>query len=600
MQFKKTNLRLPVILCFPRPLNLSLILALIFVFDSARIFSQSTYLAQGDKQNTLLERLEIKSLNDSVLIFSKTKYFNRSKYVINGVRNYLHHFGDTLSSAELPGDKKLLKKYKLTRLSKVDNYNLRGIFLNNQEWLTPEEKELYKSKKPIWKALYKTPANFFEVHVKDFDLIINPVFQYIVSKESDNDQHLFLNTRGLTARGKIANKIGFAAYMTDNQERDPSYVQQWITDRKAVPGAGFYKDFKDPGGVDYFDARGYFTFNVTKYIDVVFGYDKNFIGNGYRSLYLSDFGNSNLFLKLNTRIWKLNYQNLFMEVQNADSRTGDKLIGKKYMAMHHLDINITRWLNIGLFEGVVFGRVDHFDFSYLNPIIFYRSIEQQNGSADNSVVGLDFKANVARHFQFYGQLVLDEFKLSEIKDNRGWWGNKYGVQLGAKYIDALSIKNLDLQLEYNNVRPFTYSHGDSVANYTHYNQPMAHPLMANFGETIGIIRYQPAPKWMLQAEAIYYQQGRDADTVSYGSNIFLPSVSPYRASDYGFNIGSGWKTNVMYASLIVSYELKENLFLELFGAARKQETKTAPILSEKSTIVSFGVRWNMHRREFDF
>jgi hypothetical protein len=124
--------------------------------------------------------------------------------------------------------------------------------------------------------------------------------------------------------------------------------------------------------------------------------------------------------------------------------------------------------------------------------------------------------------------------------------------------------------------------------------------MANFGETIGIIRYQPAPKWMLQAKAIYYQQGRDADTVSHGSNIFLPSVSPYRASDYGFSIGSGWKTNVMYASLLVSYELKENFFLELFGVARKQETKTAPILSEKSTIVSFGVRWNMHRREFDF
>jgi hypothetical protein len=56
----------------------------------------------------------------------------------------------------------------------------------------------------------------------------------------------------------------------------------------------------------------------------------------------------------------------------------------------------------------------------------------------------------------------------------------------------------------------------------------------------------------------------------------------------------------MYASLLVSYELKENFFLELFGVARKQETKTAPILSEKSTIVSFGVRWNMHRREFDF
>ena len=37
--------------------------------------------------------------------------------------------------------------------------------------------------------------------------------------------------------------------------------------------------------------------------------------------------------------------------------------------------------------------------------------------------------------------------LSEVKAGNGWWGNKYGLQLGAKYIDAFSIKNLDLQLE---------------------------------------------------------------------------------------------------------------------------------------------------------
>jgi len=52
--------------------------------------------------------------------------------------------------------------------------------------------------------------------------------------------------------------------------------------------------------------------------------------------------------------------------------------------------------------------------------------------------------------------------------------------------------------------------------------------------------------------------------------------------------------------LLVSYEWKENLFLELFGAVRNLDTKTPPITSEKSTTISFGVRWNMHRREFDF
>ena len=573
MQFKKTLLRLVLIL-FP-----------------AFAISQTTYLPQGDKANILLERMEIKSGTDSMLNFSKTRPYSR-KSVMTAASLYkkmnMGAGGDTGEVSQ-----------PVFMNSKVDQHNLNSLIANNLEWYSGDA-TIFQSRKPIWKSFYKTPANLYEVHVKDFDLVVNPVFQYVLSKEKDNDQSLFLNSRGITVRGRIANKIGFSAYITDNQERDPAYVQQWIADRKATPGAGLYKEFKAAGGVDYFDARGYFTFNVTKYIDVAFGYDKNFIGNGCRSLFLSDFGNNNLFLKLNTRIWKFNYQNLFMELHNADDRVGDKLIGKKYAVMHHLDIAFTKWLNVGLFEGVVFGRKDRFDLGYLNPVIFYRSLELQNGSFDNSVAGLDVKANIAHRFQVYGQLLLDEFKLSEIRAGNGWWGNKFGIQLGGKYIDAFTIKNLDLQIEYNRVRPFTYSHRDSVANYTHYNQPLAHPLMANFSEVIGIARYQPAPKWMLQAKAIYYTQGRDSNAISYGSNIFLPHVPPYRAEEYGFSVGSGWKTNVLYASLLVSYELRENLFLELFGVYRKEETKTPPIISGNTTVISFGVRWNMHRREFDF
>lgn len=576
MQFKQTLVRLPFARLFPKKIPYLFISFFAFPFFAS---SQTTFLPQGDKQNIFLERLEIKLGKDSVLNFSKTKPLLR-KYVARRVYEYDHQYG--------------------LQLSKSDAYNLRSLYENNIEYIPAEERDLYKSRKPVLKNFYKTPANLFEVHIKDFDLEVNPVFQYIVSKEKDNDQRLFLNTRGITLRGSIAKKISFYTYLTDNQERDPSYVQKWITERTAVPGEGFYKTFKAAGGVDYFDARGYITFNVTKYIDVAFGYDKNFIGSGYRSLFLSDFGNSNLFLKLNTRIWKINYQNLFMELANADPNTGDRLVGKKYAAIHHLDVGVTKWLNIGLFEAVIFGRKDHFEFGYLNPIIFYRSAEQQNGSFDNSLAGLDIKANVAHHFQLYGQLMLDEFLLSEVKRNRGWWANKWGIQVGAKYIDAFGIKNLDLQVEHNRVRPFTYSHGDSVANYTHYNQPMAHPLGANFQEGIFIARYQPLPQWMIQVKAIVYQQGRDSSSVSYGSNIFLPNGAPYRTGLYGYDIGSGWKTNVTYASLLLSYEFKQNLFIELSAAGRKEETKTPPIISNTSTVVSLGIRWNMHRREFDF
>jgi hypothetical protein len=365
-----------------------------------------------------------------------------------------------------------------------------------------------------------------------------------------------------------------------------------------VPNAGYYKTFKTTG-YDYFDARGSFTFGITKYIDVQFGYDKNFIGNGYRSLFLSDFSNNILFLKLNTKIWKINYQNLFMELNATEPRGPDRLLKKKYAAMHHLDVNIAKSINIGLFEGIIFGRPDHFEFGYLNPIIFYRSIEQQNGSFDNALVGLDIKANVKHAVQLYGQLIIDEFVLSEIKENNGSWVNKWGFQAGAKYVDAFGIKNLDLQLESNRVRPFTYSHSDSIANYTHYNQPLAHPLGANFQEVIGIARYQPAPKWYLEGKLFFWKQGVDtSNTVSYGSNIFLPYT--YRNMDDGFTVGEQvYSSNTFTASFLLSYELKQNLFIDLSAFYRKYNVDALAI-STKTTVVSIGVRLNATRRVFEF
>jgi hypothetical protein len=565
MQFKKT------IPC-PHPLKGSLFAAVFFV--SFQSLGQTTFLNPGDKANVLLERMEIKAGHDSAFNFSKTKPFSRRSVI---------------AAVNMPR--------VITHANRIDSYNQQSLLLNNIEWAGNQPN--FRSKKPIGKNFYQTPANLYEVHVKDFDLILNPVIQFSYGKENDYGQSLFLNSRGLTLRGKIANKIGFYTYLTDNQERVPTYAQQWANERKAVPGNGFYKPFKTDG-FDYFEARGYITFNATKYIDIAFGYDKNFIGNGHRSLMLSDFASNMLFLKLNTRIWKINYQNIFAELNNAHIPGGDKLVPKKYAAIHHLDIALTKWLNMGLYEAVIFGRQNRFDFGYLNPIIFYRSIEQQSGSFDNSIAGIDFKANVAKKFQFYNQIVLDEFLLSEIRKNRGWWANKWALQIGAKYIDALNIKNLDLQLEHNRVRPFTYSHRDSVANFTHYNQPLAHPLGANFSEWIGIARYQPAPKWLVNVKLIYHKQGRDSSSRSFGSNIFLPNTAPYRVGDFGYNIGNGWQTNTFYSSLLVQYELKENLFIELNALYRKQDTKTPPFTSQNVSAVTLGVRWNMHRREFDW
>src|SRR5581483_1043865 len=285
--------------------------------------------------------------------------------------------------------------------------------------------------------------------------------------------------------------------------------------------------------------------------------------------------------------------------QTVDINLGNKLLDKKYAAMHHLSMDVTHWLNVGVFEAVVFGRTNHFDFTYLNPVIFLRLSEQQNGSADNAFVGLDLKANVAKRLQFYSQILLDEFNLKELRAHTGWWGNKFGIQMGGKYINAFGIKNLDLQGEINMVRPFTYSHYDSVADYTHYHQPLAHPLGANFVEAIGIIRYQPIPRLTASARLIVWKQGTDSTNGNVGSNIFI--LNGYRpGGDYGYKLPAGPRATGVNAQLLASYEIRENVFLEGSVLIRNYKSGLAAVPNNNMSMFTAGIRMNMFRREYDY
>ncbi len=573
MQIMKCFIRLAVFLC---P-----------VFASA----QSTYIPLGSKAYDFIERMEIKLQQNRNLNFSTVKPYSR-KAIVKEVE-YLDSTRMTPTDSAM-GFNKYGDRSDLI-LTPVDEYNLRSLLMNNIEWVQTPRPE-FESANPFFKNFYKTKANFLEVNNKDLFLVINPILnlQFGASSRSNT---IYLNTRGVSARGMIANKVGFSAMITENQEKGPDFFQVRTNQFRAVPGVGFYKPFKK-NGYDYFDARGYITFNAAKFIDFQFGYDKNFIGNGYRSLFLSDYGNSYLFFKINTRIWKFNYQNIFMELMpQFKKQNGDTLLDRKYAAMHHLSMDVTKWLNIGLFEGVIFGRKNHFDFQYLNPVIFYRHIEGTVGSPDNAVAGIDFKANVAHTAQIYGQLLLDEFVLAQIKKRTGYWANKYAVQLGFKYVDAFNINNLDVQLETNIARPFTYSHNDTIANYTHYNQPLAHPLGANFREFIGIIKYQPKPKIYLYGRMIYYVQGLDSLGRNFGSNPLENYVT--RPRDYGFFVGSGYRASCFNTTLVASYELKENLFVDATALVRTFKVREAS--STTSTkMLSIGIRWNIGRREYDY
>jgi hypothetical protein len=277
------------------------------------------------------------------------------------------------------------------------------------------------------------------------------------------------------------------------------------------------------------------------------------------------------------------------------------LYPKKYGVFHHLSINAFPWLTVGVFENVIFTRSTGYDLSYLNPVAFLVSAQQQNGSPDKTTAGLDFKTNIGHTVQLYGQLLIDEFILHQILHySEGFWANKQGLQLGVKYINAFTVKNLDLQLETNIVRPYTYQHDDSIDNYSHYNQPLAHPLGANFEELIAIARYQPAYRWLLEGKIIIYKQGLDSAGINFGGDIFESYTT--RPRDYGFHIGSGIPAKCANISGLLSYQARENLFIDLSAMYRKYSVNdpTNTYHSSSSTVLTAGVRINMFRRQYDY
>ena len=465
--------------------------------------------------------------------------------------------------------------------------------------------------KSFLRHFYRTPAHFLEARTPKFYVNVNPIIHLKGGLEQYNGQTrlTFLNRRGASIRGNILGKVFFYTDVIDTQADFPTYVGNRIERDYAVPGAGFFKQFdsslkpgEDTSGVDYLMAQGYIAVDILKdHIGVQFGHGQNFIGDGHRSLFLSDYSTNYLYLKINTRIWKIHYQNIFAELtQNygESQRAFDLALPKKYMAAHYLSINLLKNLNIGLFEAAVFSRGGQFDLQYLNPLILYRSVEQAVGSPDNIVLGLSWKWNFLKRFSFYGQFLLDELSVGDlVRLGGGWWGNKFAFQAGLKYINAFKIDQLDLQVEYNMARPYTYSFRDSSANYTHYNQPLAHPLGANFHEVIGIATYQLAPGMFLRGQINYAYYGRDSLGSNWGGNPSISNLS--RARELDNAVGQGVGTHLLIGQLLWQYQIRHNLALDA-QILYRQENSSLDAWDNNTWLFSLGLRWNISEKMKDW
>jgi hypothetical protein len=332
---------------------------------------------------------------------------------------------------------------------------------------------------------------------------------------------------------------------------------------------------------------------------MLFGNDQNFIGSGYRSLLLSDFAKNYTQLKINTQIWRFHYQNIFAEFTNFVPNQL-KPYPNKYGAFHYLTYDVNSRINVGVMEAIMFYDNKHdgrqFEISYLNPIIFYRSAEQQLGSSDNSLLGANINIIPVRKLKLYGQLLLDEFRVHELLNQSGWWGNKYGIQAGLKWVDIFGLPNVDLQSEFNMVRPYTYSEDSTAKSYTQFSQPLAHPLGANFEELVNIISINPYGPLIIQFKYIYARQGIDsAGGLDWGGNPLISYNA--RPKQYNNEMLQGLLNTTQIAEVQATYQVRHNLMLDLSVLYRKENNS---IYHDNTFYVGAGLRFNFPYKNYDF
>jgi hypothetical protein len=416
---------------------------------------------------------------------------------------------------------------------------------------------------------------------------------------TDTTQHIAIGPRlySITSAEKsdVSTSYLVGATLTANIRNKITFVSHH--DYLAGIHNSLFEEFKDSLNVTPFfgDSKTRFQFNLkyklNKFIVADIGKGRHFIGNGYRSLLLSDGQTPYPYLKIKTEFGRVKYYNLYTTFLNPNQADYGR---KKHATIHYLDFAITDKINFGVFESILWQSKSEdvnkgYEFAYLNPIIFYRPVEfSKHSSKGNALMGANANATFGA-ITFYGQAMLDDLNISRQKDRDaenyedGFFQNKFGFQIGVK----TKYKGVDLLAEYNQVQPYTYGHRTILQNYSHMNQALAHPLGANFKELVFSLSYRKN-KWLYNLKITSAKVGLDSVDTHFGQNIFESDLEASTGGQhsYGNFNGQGFLTQLNTVHAEVAYDFK---WITAFGSVF-YKSKKSDLLDQTSLFYSLGLR----------
>lgn len=426
-----------------------------------------------------------------------------------------------------------------------------------------------------------------------FRLYIDPLVNLTYFNVGDTGQ-TYINSRGITARGDIG-KVSFETSFWENQAFLPAYMDSFALTYGVVPGMGRWKRFKNDG-YDYAMASGNISWGVCKYFNVQAGSGKHFIGDGVRSLLLSDNSFNYPYAKFTS--WagpnkNLQYTVMYASLMNltdggVSTPPGtERLFQKKSMVVHHLAYKFLRTFEVSVFQGAIYEHADTLnrqplDFWYWNPVMFASLAKYGLKDTNNYMIGATFRADLLRRFTVYGQFVADELG----KGNHA----KTGYQIGVRYFDAFTVRHLHLRVEYNSVNRFTYAHEDALQSWSHYNQALAHPLGGGFNELNATVYYK-FRDFFFNANYFVANANLDSLYANGGTDIFksdavVNTALTTPATLTTLDVHVGWM--ISYAS---------NLNLSVGFKSRKIDAAGNPA---STSFVYVALRTSLTNQSFDY
>lgn len=420
------------------------------------------------------------------------------------------------------------------------------------------------------------------------------------------DQHGLKSTydyfAGVHLDGNIGRKLSYSLNYAGGFMIAPSFMDSIIKKYKVIPGMGLaYGSAREGYSYQYWD--GYISWSPDQIFNFQVGKGKQFWGDGYRSLFLSDVSNSYPYFKISTSIWRIEYINLFAVMQDIESSNGIKgNFITTYSDFHYLSWDVSKRVNISFYEAITYtgntgDTVRSFDINYLNPAIFYQPVNFNNGDPDKSNLGAAFRLKVARNGQFYGQVLIDEFVLHNVISHTEWWGNKQGVQGGFKEFNLFKVAGLTFQTEINYIRPYTYSADITEDSYSNFGQPLADPEGANFIESASFLSWYHK-NLEIQGSLVFYRYGADSGKKDFGQNLFIPYEE--RAYQFGVITGQGVPVYLAVAGLRADEIISSKMLLKAELGFELRAERVASNAVETYPYIYFGIKTSLGNLYNDF